>query len=97
MSSHEYSKTRIAAWRAKNTKYLSLIIGLAFKNIVPKAKTSDPFVQIKIGSSSIESKVCFNTLDPEFTLYCDIPLECPSNYNLYIKLFDYDYERLKSN
>ena len=65
------------------------------KNVVPRAQTSDPFVQIKIGSSCVESKVCFNTLDPEFNLACDIPLECPSNNILYIKLFDYD--RLKSN
>ena len=66
-----------------------------FKNIVPRAQSSDPFVQVKIGSSCIESKVCFNTLNPEFDLDCDIPLECPLNNIMYIRVFDYD--RLKSN
>ena len=66
-----------------------------FKNIVPRAQSSDPFVQVMIGSSCIESKVCFNTLNPEFDLDCDIPLECPPNTIMYINVFDYD--RLKSN
>ena len=65
------------------------------KNVVPRAQSSDPFVQVKIGSSCIESKVCFNTLNPEFDLDCDIPLECPPNNFMYINVFDYD--RLKSN
>ena len=66
-----------------------------FRNIVPRAQSSDPFVQVIIGSSCIESKVCFNTLNPEFDLDCDIPLECPPNNIMYIRVFDYD--RLKSN
>ena len=65
------------------------------KNIVPRAQSSDPFVQVKIGSSCIESKICFNTLNPEFDLDCDIPLECPPNNIMYIRVFDYD--KLKSN
>ena len=65
------------------------------KNIVPRAQSSDTFVQIKIGSSCIESKFCFNTLNPEFYLDCDIPLECPPNNIMYIRVFDYD--KLKSN
>ena len=35
------------------------------------------------------------TLNPEFDLACDIPLECPPNNTMYIRVFDYD--RLKSN
>ena len=66
-----------------------------FKNIVPTAQSSDPFVQVTVGSSRIESKVCFNTLNPNFNLDCDIPLECPPNNILYIRVFDFD--RLKSN
>ena len=54
------------------------------KNIVPRAQSSDPFVQVKVGSSCIESKICFNTLNPEFGLDCDIPLECPPNNIMYI-------------
>ena len=65
------------------------------KNIVPRAQSSDPFVQVKVGSSCIESKICFNTLNPEFGLDCDIPLECPPNNIMYIRVFDYD--KLKSN
>ena len=65
------------------------------KNIVPRAQSSDPFVQVKVGSSCIESKICFNTLNPEFGLVFDIPLECPPNNIMYIRVFDYD--KLKSN
>jgi len=61
-----------------------------FKKLIPGKRSSDPYVKASIGSTSFQSKVCFNTLDPEYDFSCEILVECSKGQELKITFWDYD-------
>jgi len=61
-----------------------------FKKLIPGKRSSDPYVKANIGSTSFQSKVCFNTLDPEYDFSCEILVECSKGQELKITFWDYD-------
>ena len=60
------------------------------KKIIPGKRSSDPYVRFSVGSTSFQSKVCFNSLNPEFDFSCEIPVECSFGQELKISFWDYD-------
>ena len=61
-----------------------------FKKIIPGKRSSDPFVKVSIGSTSFQSKVCSNTLDPEWDLSCEVLVECSKGQELKFTFWDFD-------
>jgi len=61
-----------------------------FKELKPARRTSDVYLEIKIGSSQFKSKVHYKRKDPVFNLTCDIPVDCPLDRELILNFSDED-------
>ena len=59
------------------------------KNLISK-NSSDPYLQVEVGSVKERSQVVKNTLNPEFNFICEIPIEHTGAQGVKISFFDKD-------
>ena len=60
------------------------------KQVVPKKRSSDPFVEINVGGTSLVSEIQHGTNDPNFGFTCELPLVNASGCTLNVNIYDYD-------